>query len=326
MTDTFTSSPFVTAIEPITESDDEIRAFLADAEVPPLLPALAYATGDLSLAATTCGPTRCWSAHAAGRADRRAAGAGARARARTRSSGSATAGAGPRRRPPTSSCSRSWSTRSAAPRWRPYLPLLEEELAYRGEDRRAPGWHRRRDRARTSTSVSLIIGAGHVGAARRAPAAAGRRALRHPREERRRRRHVVREHVSRVPRRQPEPQLQLLVRAAPRLAVPLLDPGRAARLLRSAAPTRSGCASTSASRPRSSRPTGPTTTSCWTCASATADGREETMTRRRRGQRGRPAQPAVVPRHRRPRLVRRAVVPLGAVGPRGRPRAASASR
>jgi hypothetical protein len=41
MTDTFTSSPFVTAIEPITETDDEIRAFLADAEVPPLLPAIA---------------------------------------------------------------------------------------------------------------------------------------------------------------------------------------------------------------------------------------------------------------------------------------------
>ena len=49
MTDTFTSSPFVTAIEPITETDDEIRAFLADAEVPPLLPAIAYATGDVSL-------------------------------------------------------------------------------------------------------------------------------------------------------------------------------------------------------------------------------------------------------------------------------------
>ena len=45
----YTSSPFVAAIEPITDSDDEIRAFLQEAEVPPLLPALAYATGDLSL-------------------------------------------------------------------------------------------------------------------------------------------------------------------------------------------------------------------------------------------------------------------------------------
>ena len=45
----FTSSPFVTAIEPISETDDEIRAFLEAAELPPLLPALAYLTGDMSL-------------------------------------------------------------------------------------------------------------------------------------------------------------------------------------------------------------------------------------------------------------------------------------
>src|SRR6266568_645071 len=42
-------SPFVGAIEPITESDEEIRQFLEEAELPPLLPALAYVTGDLSL-------------------------------------------------------------------------------------------------------------------------------------------------------------------------------------------------------------------------------------------------------------------------------------
>src|SRR4051794_1316903 len=42
-------SPFVGGIEPITESDDQIREYLQDAEIPPLLPALAYLTGDLSL-------------------------------------------------------------------------------------------------------------------------------------------------------------------------------------------------------------------------------------------------------------------------------------
>ena len=42
-------SPFVAGIEPITESDDELRTALADAELPPLLPALAYLTGDLGL-------------------------------------------------------------------------------------------------------------------------------------------------------------------------------------------------------------------------------------------------------------------------------------
>src|SRR4051812_24090520 len=45
----FTSSPFVGSIEPISESDDEIRAAVAGAEIPPLLPALAYLTGDMSL-------------------------------------------------------------------------------------------------------------------------------------------------------------------------------------------------------------------------------------------------------------------------------------
>src|SRR4051812_13554544 len=43
------SSPFVAAIEPITATDEEIAHALEDAEVPPLLPALAYLTGDLTL-------------------------------------------------------------------------------------------------------------------------------------------------------------------------------------------------------------------------------------------------------------------------------------
>ena len=45
----YTSSPFVTAIEAITESDAELERILAQAEIPPLLPTLAYITGDLSL-------------------------------------------------------------------------------------------------------------------------------------------------------------------------------------------------------------------------------------------------------------------------------------
>ena len=43
------SSPFIGEIEPIVESDDELRAILERAELPPLLPALAYLTGDFSL-------------------------------------------------------------------------------------------------------------------------------------------------------------------------------------------------------------------------------------------------------------------------------------
>src|SRR6185437_4667682 len=44
----------------------------------------------------------------------------------------------------------------------PYLPLLEEELAYRGEDRRAPGWNLR-DLAPGVDFDVVIIGAGMSG-------------------------------------------------------------------------------------------------------------------------------------------------------------------
>src|SRR5207344_1430105 len=44
----------------------------------------------------------------------------------------------------------------------PYLPLLEEELAYRGEDRRAPGW-RKADTAPDLDFRVIIIGAGMSG-------------------------------------------------------------------------------------------------------------------------------------------------------------------
>ena len=48
---TASPSPFLHGVVPITETDDEIRTALEQAELPPLLPALAYLTGDLSLLA-----------------------------------------------------------------------------------------------------------------------------------------------------------------------------------------------------------------------------------------------------------------------------------
>ena len=86
-----------------------------------------------------------------------------------------------------------------------------------------------------------------------------------------------------LPGRQPEPQLQLLVRAAPRLAAALLDPGRAARLLpplrRRVRPARR----TSGSAPRCVGRRGPRADQRWTRrTSRTADGREE-IARRERG-------------------------------------------
>ena len=107
-----------------------------------------------------------------------------------------------------------------------YLPLLEEELGHRGEDRRAPTWHKV-DVRRGRTVPGRRHRRRHVRPARRPPPAAGRGRPRRLREGRRRRRHLVREPLPGLPGRQPEPHLQLLVRAAPRLAVPLLDPAGA---------------------------------------------------------------------------------------------------
>ncbi len=69
----------------------------------------------------------------------------------------------------TRRCCRSWSSRwEAAPTWRSYLPLLEEELAVRGEDRRAPAW--RKDEIAPDTDFEVLDHrCGHVGSARRAP-------------------------------------------------------------------------------------------------------------------------------------------------------------
>ena len=227
---TFTSSPFVSAIEPISESDDEIRDYLAAAELPPLLPALAYATGDLSLLRDDLRPDPMMfsAAPQGGLSDeqqdavRELAFGVLHALPRHR--------ARRRHRPPTSNCSTSWSSASAGPRCATYLPLLEEELAYRGEDRRAPGWQLA-DVAPGRRLRSPDHRRRNVGPPRRTPFAAGRREVRDRRQERRRRRHVVREQVSGLSRRQPEPQLQLRVRTAARLAAALLDPRRAARLL-----------------------------------------------------------------------------------------------
>ena len=54
--------------------------------------------------------------------------------------------------------------------------------------------------------------------------------LHHHREERRRRRHLARERLSRLPGRQPQPHVLLLLRAQPRLPAILFHPAGAARL------------------------------------------------------------------------------------------------
>jgi 4-hydroxyacetophenone monooxygenase len=162
MTDTFTSSPFVTAIEPITESDEEIRAYLADAEIPPLLPAIAYITGDRSVLKPGLAPDPLLAGMPQGglteeqQAEVREIALDALIR--FRDGGCVPAD------PPTDEQLleiMQYAVGGGA-EMRAYLPLLEEELAFRGEDRRAPGWHLD-DLAPGLDFQVLIIGAGMSG-------------------------------------------------------------------------------------------------------------------------------------------------------------------
>ena len=167
------ASPFIGDVEPITESDDELRAILERGRAAAAA-AVARLRHRRPLAAPGRPAPRPAAVHAAERrAHRRPGRRHPRARPRR-------AGPLPRRRLPTGAgaarrrrAAASWSSRSAAPTWPRTSPLLEEELDHAGEDRRAPTWHKddvgaghplpgRRHRRR------------HVGPARRPPPAAGR--------------------------------------------------------------------------------------------------------------------------------------------------------
>jgi len=138
-TSPYTSSPFVTAIEPITESDGELEAFLAQAEVPPLLPTLAYVTGDLSLLRPELRPDALLNALPQGgltdeqQAQARALALDALIRFRD-------GGCVPAAPPGDAELLQIMEFAVGGSEMGAYLPLLEEELAYRGEDRRAPQW------------------------------------------------------------------------------------------------------------------------------------------------------------------------------------------
>jgi 4-hydroxyacetophenone monooxygenase len=158
---TATASPFVGEIRPITASDDELREILADAAVQPLLPALAYATGDLSLLDDRLRPDPMLLAlPQGGFTDEQAA--EIRERAFDVLRGFRDGGCVPAPPPPEADVLRILEFAVAGSDMAPYLPLLEEELAHRGEDRRAPTWHK--DDVAPDRDVSvLIIGAGMSG-------------------------------------------------------------------------------------------------------------------------------------------------------------------
>lgn len=146
---------------PITASDDELRDILAEAEVPPLLPALAYATGDLSLLRDELRPNPLTFGMPQGGLDE-AQQAKARALALEALVRFRDGGSRPAPPPPDADVLRIMEFAVGGSGMAPYLPLLEEELAHRHEDRRAPGW-RKADVAPARPFSVLVIGAGMSG-------------------------------------------------------------------------------------------------------------------------------------------------------------------
>ena len=145
----------------ITATDEQLRSILAEAEVPPLLPALAYATGDLSLLRDDLRPDPLtFSLPQGGLTEAQLSVARQRALEaliRFRDSGCRVA-------PPPSDVDvlRIMEFAVGGSGMDEYLPLLEEELAHRHEDRRAPQW-RKADVAPDARFEVLVIGAGMSG-------------------------------------------------------------------------------------------------------------------------------------------------------------------
>ena len=158
---TFTSSPFVGSIEPITAGDDEIARALADAEIPPLLPALAYLTGDLTLLRPDLRPDPLLGSLPQGglTAEQLAA---ARALAHEVLIGFRDGGCVAAPPPTEADLLRIMEHAVGQDGIAAYLPLLSEELAVRDRDHRAPDWNRR-DLAPDRDFSVVVIGAGMSG-------------------------------------------------------------------------------------------------------------------------------------------------------------------
>ena len=154
-------SPFIGEVEPITETDAELRAILDEADLPPLLPSLAYATGDLSLLREHLRPDPLlFLLPNAGLTDEQAdeiRGLALEALIRFRDGGSRPAPV-----PSDADVLRMMEFAVGGTDMAAYLPLLEEELAHGEEDRRAPTWHKD-DVAPGVEFRVAVIGAGMSG-------------------------------------------------------------------------------------------------------------------------------------------------------------------
>jgi 4-hydroxyacetophenone monooxygenase len=155
------ANPFLDEIEPITASDDDIRAVLEDAELLPLLAALSYATSDVTLLRPELRPDPNLNALPQGgltaEQQREARAVAFEALVCFRDNGSRPA-------PPPSRDDLVAIMEFAVggSQMDDYVPLLEEELALRGDDRRGPDWHRREVAPDTDFRVA-VIGAGMSG-------------------------------------------------------------------------------------------------------------------------------------------------------------------
>ena len=148
--------------EPLTASDDEIVAALAEAELPALLPSLAHLTGDRTLLDPALARRASAPQRAPGRAHARAAGARHGRRCSRCSPDGVTVGVRRRPRRRTTCCSSSWSSPSAAAPWRITCRFWRRSSASR---RRTAG---RRAGTRTTWRPTVdftvaVIGAGMSG-------------------------------------------------------------------------------------------------------------------------------------------------------------------
>ena len=149
------------ALPAITASDDELRAILSEAEVPPLLPALAYVTGDLSLLREELRPNALtFGLPQGGLSEEQLDSARAfalEALIRYRDEGCR-----PAPPPNDEDLLRIMEFAVGGSGMKPYLPLLEEELAHRDQDKRAPQW-KKSDIAPDTPFHVVVIGAGMSG-------------------------------------------------------------------------------------------------------------------------------------------------------------------
>ena len=155
------TSPFISPPGPITASDDHLRDVLREAELQPLLPALAYLTGDLSLLRPHLRPDPLLVSQpdAGFTPDQQRE---IRELALAALIAFRDGGSRPAPLPSDDDVLRIMEFAAGEDGMADYLPLLEEELAHGGGDPRAPGW-RRDDIAPDREFTVLVIGAGMSG-------------------------------------------------------------------------------------------------------------------------------------------------------------------